>query len=342
MAARSVYRYVLAFLLAVFVVVSSIYAVAPNSRDETPPPDLLGQFSTGPMADVEEIIFAVRKPGLDGHWYANFGYYADDENRITYQDGGRLCRMNLKTGEVKILLEDAEGAVRDPQIHYDAERIIFSYRPGGTEHYHLYEMNVDGTGLKQLTDGPYDDIEPTYLADGDIVFVSSRCKRWVNCWLTKVAVLHRCGPDGDNIRAISANIEHDNTPWPLHDGRILYQRWEYIDRSQVDYHHLWTAYPDGTAQTIYYGNMHAGTLMIDAKPIEGTKKIVSIFSPGHGRREHDGTITVVDPSGGPDEKGLATPISKVPEFRDPWAFNEKAFMGRPSRQDRADGCRRPD
>ena len=112
----------------------------------------------------------------------NFGYYADDENRITYQDGGRLCRMNLKTGKVHVLLEDETGAVRDPQVHYDAERIIFSYRPGGTEYYHLYEINVDGSGLRQLTDGPYDDIEPTYLAGGDIVFVSSRCKRWVNCW----------------------------------------------------------------------------------------------------------------------------------------------------------------
>ncbi|MBM3839625.1 MAG: hypothetical protein FJ398_16975 [Verrucomicrobia bacterium] len=65
--------------------------------------------------------------------------------------------------------------------------------------------------LKQLTDGPFDDIEPTYLPDGDIVFVSSRCKRWVNCWLTQVAVLHRCGPDGSNIRAISSNNEHDTS-----------------------------------------------------------------------------------------------------------------------------------
>ena len=34
------------------------------------PPDLLGAFAEGPMAGIEEIVFAVRKPGLDGHWYA--------------------------------------------------------------------------------------------------------------------------------------------------------------------------------------------------------------------------------------------------------------------------------
>lgn len=314
-----------AFWLTIFLVMQA-GAAGPKTEHVTPFLDLLAEFSPGPMAGVEEVVFAVRKPGIDGHWYANFGYYADDENRLTYQDGGRLCRMNLHTGKVAVLLEDAEGAVRDPQVHYDAQRLLFSYRPGGTEHYHLYEINIDGSGLRQLTVGPFDDIEPTYLPDGDIVFVSSRCKRWVNCWLTKVAVLHRCDPDGKSIRAISANVEHDNTPWPLPDGRILYQRWEYVDRSQVDYHHLWTANPDGTAQTVYYGNMHPGTLMIDAKPIPRTKKVVSIFSPGHGRREHDGTIAVVDPSGGPDDVGLAAAISLTPEYRDPWAFSEKAFM----------------
>ncbi len=51
-------------------------------------------------------------------------------------------------------------------------------------------------------------------------------------------MLHRCDADGSNIRALSSNNEHDNTPWPLPDGRILYTRWEYVDRSQVNFHHL--------------------------------------------------------------------------------------------------------
>jgi hypothetical protein len=285
-----------------------------------PAPDLLADFRAGPMAGVDEIVFAVRKPGPDGHWYANFSYYAHDAGQPLYEEGGKLLKLNVATGEVTTLLEDPQGAFRDPQIHYDAQRIVFSHRPGGTEYYHLYEINVDGGGMRQLTDGPYDDIEPSYLADGDIVFVSSRCKRWVQCWLTKVAVMHRCGPDGENIHPISANLEHDNTPWPLPDGRLLYQRWEYVDRSQVDYHHLWTTNPDGTSQMVYYGNMHPATVMIDAK------KVVASFSPGHGRREHDGVLTVVDPTGGPDNQSFARAISKSADYRDPWAFSEEAFL----------------
>jgi hypothetical protein len=286
------------------------------------------QIAHGLLQDhrVDEIVFAVRQPGKDGHWYANFGYYADSRQRLTYGEGGKLCRLNLSSGQRTVLLDDPRGGVRDPVIHYDAETILFSYRPGGAEHYHLYEIDIDGTGLRQVTDGPYDDIEPAYLPDDRIVFVSSRCNRWVNCWLTKVAVLHRCERDGSNVRAISANLEHDNTPWPLPDGRILYQRWEYVDRSQVDYHHLWTSNPDGSGQMVYYGNMHPRIVMIDAKPIPNTRKVVSIFSPGHGRKEHDGTITVVDPRRGPDDASAVREITRDPVYRDPWAFSEDLFL----------------
>lgn len=141
-----------------------------------------------------------------------------------------------------------------------------------------------------------------------------------------MAVLHRCDGNGQNIRVLSSNNEHDNTPWPLADGRILYTRWEYVDRSQVHFHHLWAANPDGTFQTIWYGNLHPGITMIDAKPIPNSDKIVASFSPGHGMREHDGEITVVDPKGGPDAKEFAKRISQSTRFRDPWAFSEDAFL----------------
>ena len=250
---------------------------------------LLDQFRAGPMAGVNDIVFAARKLNeTDGHWYANLGYYAHDANRKAWREGGKLYRWNLATGKLTTLLDDPRGGVRDPQVHYDGQKILFSYRKGGTEQYHLYEINADGTGLRQLTDGAYDDIEPTYLPDGDIVFVSTRCKRWVNCWLTQVAILYRCDADGQNIRPISSNNEQDNTPWPLPDGRLLYTRWEYVDRSQVHYHHLWAANPDGTAQMTWYGNLHPGIVMIDAKPIPGSDKVVASFSPGHGQREHAG------------------------------------------------------
>jgi hypothetical protein len=291
---------------------------------------LLTPICTGAISaefGVEEIIFARRQPGVGGHWYENFGYYAQGEGLKVYGAMGSLCRLNVDSGDLTILLDDPSGSIRDPQVHYDGAKILFSYRPGGTDYFHLYEIGVGGGGLTQLTSGPYDDIEPTYLPDGRIMFCSSRANRWVPCWYTQVAVLYACDGDGGNIQPISANIEHDNTPWPLPDGRIIYERWEYVDRSRVAFHHLWTLNPDGTGQMVYYGNMHPGTLMIDAKPIPGSDvDVVAVFSPEHGRKEHSGAITIVSPKRGPDELSSARRISKEDNYRDPYPLSKDCFL----------------
>jgi len=133
--------------------------------------------------------------------------------------------------------------------------VLFSYRKGGTHHYNLYEMNIDGSGLKQLTSGNWDDIEPCYLPDGDIVFCSTRCKRYVSCWLAPVTVLFRCKADGSDIRQLSSGAVTESTPALLPDGRVIYTRWEYVNRATTRFHQLWVINPDGTGAMTYFGNM---------------------------------------------------------------------------------------
>jgi hypothetical protein len=283
------------------------------------------------MRGVGEIVFCTRTRYDDPHWYANIGYFCDDERQKAYPgngkpDVGRLCKLNLRTGAITVLLDTQGGSVRDPQVHYDGRKILFAFRRSGSDFFHLHEINTDGSGLKQLTSGPFDDFEPTYLPDGDIAFCSTRCNRWVNCWKTQVAVLYRCDAHGGNLRLISANTEHDNTPWMLPDGRLLYTRWEYVDRSQVEFHHLWTMNPDGTGQAVYFGNMHPNILMIDAKPIPGTRQVVASFSPGHGVNEHAGIATVLSAERGPDALSEPRPLHKGRLTRDPYALSGDCFL----------------
>jgi hypothetical protein len=285
---------------------------------------------------VSDIVFVARKTHMERvHWYENFSYHSGNPERTFYCDGGKLCRYSIHDKKLEVLLDDPAGGVRDPQMHYDGKKILFSYRKGGQPFYHLYEINIDGSGLRQITHGPYDDFEPAYLPDGGIVFCSSRCNRWVNCWVVRVANIYRCDADpsaeelragGKNMRALSCNIEHDNTPWVLPDGRILYTRWEYIDRAQIRYHHLWTMNPDGSNQMVYYGNMHPYTVMIDAKPIPNTTKVVASFSPKHGKAEHLGVVTIVDPRNGPDDLTSAKPISGRKLYCDPYPLSEQLFL----------------
>ncbi|MBI5821484.1 MAG: hypothetical protein HZA88_21155 [Verrucomicrobia bacterium] len=303
------------------------------------PGPMLRAFLGSPAADFHEIVFAERISGRD-HWYGNFGNYCEDsaipkrlgfkyEDGVwwAYGEGARLCGLDLRTGKRRVLLEDARGGIRDPQVHYDGRKILFSYRKGGEHAYHLYEINTDGSGLRQLTAGPDDDFEPTYLPDGGIMFCSSRCKRVVPCWRTRVAVLYRCEADGSGVRAISSNGEQENTPWMLPDGRVLYMRWEYVDRNQLAFHHLWTVNPDGTGVMVYFGNENPGGVIIDAKPIPGSGKVVASFSPGHGVAEHMGRIVAIDPSAGPDEAKSVQPIGPEKRlFRDPYPLSTEWFL----------------
>jgi len=312
--------------------VSSIQAAWPLTENAINQGQDESAITSVAVQGVEEVVFAVREP-KGPHWYENFGYDVRDTGNKSYGRQGRLCKLNLKTSKMELLLDDPAGAVRDPQVHYDGKKILFSYRKGGTDYFHLYEINTNGKDLKQLTDGPWDDIEPIYLPDGDIIFCSSRSKRWVPCWYVQVATLHRCDANGDNIRMLSSNIEQDNTPWMLPDGRVMYTRWEYVDRSREDFHQLWVMNPDGTSQMTYFGNMHPRHLLIDAKPIPGSSKVVAVHSPFHGDREHQGYITTISPQQGPDDldskkiiTGKERSQKETRRYRDPYPLSPNYIL----------------
>lgn len=278
---------------------------------------------------VDEIVFAQRHPGRDpqGHYYANFGYSCCNPDQWLHgADGGRLCKLDLRTGRVTTLVDDPGGAVRDPQVDYDGRRILFAYRISGSHHYHLYEIHADGTGLRQLTGGPWDDVEPVFLPDDDILFCSTRCKRYIGCWLAPSATLHRCDSEGRNLRMLSSGAFSENTPAVLSDGRVLYTRWEYVNRDPVTFHHLWTVNPDGTGQMVYFGNMHQGGVFIDAQPIPGTDRVVLIDSPGHGRNEHAGYVATLTSRRGPDAKTAMKHISQLADYRDPFPVAADEFL----------------
>ena len=59
-------------------------------------------WATQAEIGVKEIVFACRQPGAGGHWYENFGYYAQNKNKKAYRGKGRLCRLNVANGELTV------------------------------------------------------------------------------------------------------------------------------------------------------------------------------------------------------------------------------------------------
>ncbi|MHC4753500.1 MAG: HzsA-related protein [Planctomycetota bacterium] len=154
------------------------------------------------------------------------------------------------------------------------------------------------------------DITPAYLPDGRIVFTSTRPAGRVPCFNSLVDVLHVMDADGKNIRCISVNNVNEFDPAVLPDGRILFGRWEYVDKTALYMQSLWTIFPDGTGETALFGNNLAKpTAILDARPVPNTHLIATALTPHNGQAV--GAITVIDPHLGKNDLGAITNFTPV-------------------------------
>ena len=58
------------------------------------------------------------------------------------------------------------GSFWRPDLSWDGTTVLFCFKPHNEKSFHLYEIKTDGSGLTQLTEGPFDDFDPIYLPDG--------------------------------------------------------------------------------------------------------------------------------------------------------------------------------
>jgi len=213
---------------------------------------------------------------------------------------GRLIAINGFDPDSKVteLIGEGEGFFWRPELSYDAKKVIFCMKPADDNAFHLYEINADGTGFKQLTYGDYDDLDPTYAPDGKILFTTTRGNTYVRCLpCTPSPVLARCESDGSNIYVISRNNEPDFLPTMLPDGRVLYTRWEYTDKALWRVQSLWTTNPDGTGTSVFWGNQSVWPDHVtEARPIPGTEKIM-FCGVGH-HQWFNGCVGIIDPTEG--------------------------------------------
>ena len=212
----------------------------------------------------------------------------------------------IKTGDVgrggcvRTLLTAPGGVVRDLDVDYDGRRIVFAMRHDGQDSFHIFAMNGDGSGVVQLTQAsPDTDLDPAWLPDGQIVFSSTRDIKYCGCNRHIQGNLFVMAADGANVRQISRNNLFDSRPSVMPDGRILYDRWEYVDRAYGPSFGLWTVNPDGSQHALYYGNnAWSPGAIFDARIIPGTQDCVAIFSSCHDRPW--GAMVVLDRQRGLD------------------------------------------
>ena len=253
-----------------------------------------------PLVRQHPILFTVRKPYRSSYHAIDTLFHTDEMNTRDFSGGGAFKILDVAAGTVRILLESADGLPRDPEVHFDAKRIVFAFRKNRGDDYHIHQMDLAGGRPRQLTFAPgVCDFDPTYLADDDILFSSTRERKYNQCSQDIAANLFRMEGDGANIEQIDQNNLFDNQSVLMEDGRVLYCRWEYVDRNFGDAHSLWTCNPDGTNHAIYWGNNTASPgAALAPRQIPGTNRVACIFGPHHFRLE--GALAAIDPTLGLD------------------------------------------
>ncbi|MCK4998652.1 MAG: PD40 domain-containing protein, partial [Anaerohalosphaera sp.] len=264
-----------------------------------------------------EVVFIKRqahaRKGTNGTMLGQMNHNAKMGSSICiYEPGesGNGCRT---------VFESANGFIFDMSLSYDANKVLFSFMDNVRKNissqedsFHIWEINVDGTGLRQLTFGPYHDGSAVYLPDGRIVFCSTRVESFSLCQDFLAAAMYIMDADGSNMRRLEYNTLCDTTPFVLDDGSIMFTRWEYQDKNIFCVQGLWTLNPDGSRLQLFYGNtLTVPNSICSAKQIPGTNKVICTMAAHH--HLPIGGIAIIDRSSGLENPaGMRTLTPEIP------------------------------
>ncbi|MFH1919611.1 MAG: hypothetical protein ABIP48_07005, partial [Planctomycetota bacterium] len=328
-----------------------------------------------PLLDFDDLLFVKRVPGT-------FTHMSDQYYGWWSRPGGGLSILeDFKSEEPKLRSLTSEfppGSFLRPDLSYDGTKVLFAYckhYPGlrgeadklnksnvpEDAFYHLFEMNLDGSGLRRLTRGKYDDFDGRYLPDGRIVFLSTRRGHYIRCNESTagasadgqlpdcyvrcgggperpvaVYTLHVMEADGGGLEQISPFEMFEWTPSIDHEGRIIYARWDYIDRHNMPYMSLWSTMPDGTDAQAVYGNFTVNPHCIfEARSIPNSSKLIFTASAHHAFT--GGSLVLLDPNrarDGEEAMRRLTPEVVFPEtegwpetyFANPYPLSENHHL----------------
>ena len=173
------------------------------------------------------------------------------------------------------------GDVKDVEVSYDGGKLLFALHepeiadadPADQTKWNIWEYDITNQTLRRLITSDIiakegDDVAPHYLADGRIIFSSTRQRQSRAVLLDEGKpqfaalnesrqdgafglVLHVMNSDGSDIHQISFNQSNDLDPTLLSDGRVLFTRWDHMGGSNAM--SLYTLRPDGTDLQVLYG-----------------------------------------------------------------------------------------
>ncbi len=281
-----------------------------------PPPDLPQAVAVLKGLGIDTLVMVQRRPLNPSHVYT---YHVEG-----LEKGGGLYTLALGDGNPTCLVDSSTGVILDCQVSYDGKQILFSWKRTMQEPFKIWRVNADGSGLTCVIDHESNNMNACWLPDGGLAFLSDRKPAFAYCWTSTSPVLYRADGSGRNVVKLSANYLTDFTPSIMEDGRILYSRWEYVDRPAIPIQSLWAVNPDGTSLAGVFGNrVLCPATFMEARDIPGLPgRILCVMTSHNGPCR--GAIGLLDlTKGGNAQEAIRnlTPEVAVGPVDDPGAGN---------------------
>ncbi len=302
---------------------------------------------SNPLLSFEQVLLIKRRENnlaLPQNWQGNSSLNPNVENELC------LLPMRDPGQPLKTFYKPAQNYyVGDVDLNYDAEKLLFS-SIGSHNRWQVFELRMDGTGLRQVTPADETDIDcydAVYLPDNRIIFDSTSTFVGVPCvgGGDYVANLHLMNPDGTQIRRLCFDQDNDWCPVVMPSGRVMYLRWEYTDSAHYFSRLLMSMNPDGTGQAaVYKSSSYWPNALFYARPLPGSPtKFVGIvgghhgvprmgemvlFDTAKGRQEDTGALQRI-PGFGKPVKGIIKDTlvnDSWPKFLHPYPLSEKYFL----------------
>ena len=320
-----------------------------------------------PLLNFDKLLFIKRHR-------SRFNHMCDQYYAINQPPGGSVFELTNPFGDdqkVRDILADSvvqrgrlkgkklnTGSVVSPDLSYDGKQVLFAYveSTGSKRHdrhtdpsrghwdreecYHIFRVNVDGSGLEQLTDGTFNDFDPVHMPNGRVVFVTERRGGYLRCGRTcPTYTLYDMAADGSQIQCISYHETNEWHPSVTHSGLIVYTRWDYVDRYGCTAHMPWTTTPDGRDARAVHGNFSTRgsrpDMELDIRAIPGSNKYTATAAPHHGQAF--GSLVTFNPRIKDDDRMAPlkriTPDVAFPEtqggsqtYGSAWPLSDKYFL----------------
>lgn len=269
-----------------------------------------------PLLKNVKSILAIRRTagnlGLPSNWASNSSlrHTGYDNDIISIP----LSLQVPKQDDVKTVYRPQSNEyVGELDLHFNSDRLMFSkpylLKDGGNDRWQLFEIpltddalsgqgTVEARKIQTIDHSDVDNYDACYLPNGRIIFTSTAPMIGVPCvrgssHVTNTYVRYQDG----RVRQLTFDQEHNWNPTVMHNGRIMYLRWEYTDTPHAFYRLMFTMNPDGTNQVSYYGsNSYWPNSMFNAKPTPGNANRFYAVVVGHHDVNRAGELVLFDTS----------------------------------------------